>query len=70
MELNAEDLRRNMEKANACLDKQRDGVEPRGSSGDSGTESNSGILRVDPTYFFQESILAEALHATPTFEVP
>ena len=27
-------------------------------------------LRVDPTYFFQESILTEALHDTPTFEVP
>ena len=26
--------------------------------------------RVDPTYFFQESILTEALHDTPTFEVP
>ena len=29
-----------------------------------------GACRVDPTYFFQESILAEALHDTPTFEVP
>ena len=27
-------------------------------------------IRVDPTYFFQESILTEALHDTPTFEVP
>ena len=27
-------------------------------------------FRVDPTYFFQESILTEALHDTPTFEVP
>ena len=26
-------------------------------------------FRVDPTYFFQESILTEALHDTPTFEV-
>ena len=26
--------------------------------------------RVDPTYFFKESILTEALHDTPTFEVP
>ena len=26
--------------------------------------------RVDPTYFFQESILTETLHDTPTFEVP
>ena len=26
--------------------------------------------RVDPTYFYQESILTEALHDTPTFEVP
>ena len=26
--------------------------------------------RVDPTYFFEESILTEALHDTPTFEVP
>ena len=29
-----------------------------------------GARRVDPTYFFQESILTEALHDTPTFEVP
>ena len=27
-------------------------------------------IRVDPTYFFEESILTEALHDTPTFEVP
>ena len=31
---------------------------------------NSLIDMVDPTYFFQESILTEALHDTPTFEVP
>ena len=29
-----------------------------------------GARRVDPTYFFQESILTEALHDTPTFKVP
>ena len=26
--------------------------------------------RVDPMYFFEESILTEALHDTPTFEIP
>ena len=36
-------------------------------------ETDSEILdfrRVDPTYFFQKSILTEALDDTPTFEVP
>ena len=28
------------------------------------------IIRVDPTYFFQESILTKDLYDTPTFEVP
>ena len=27
-------------------------------------------MRVDPTYFFQESILTETFYDTPTFEVP
>ena len=31
---------------------------------------NTAVYRVYPMYFFQESILTEALHDTPTFEVP
>ena len=27
-------------------------------------------IRVDPTYFFEVSLLTEALQDTPTFEVP
>ena len=35
-------------------------------------EQMYGMLlhRVDPTYFLKENILTEALHDTPTFEVP
>ena len=28
------------------------------------------FIRVDPTYFYKESILTEALNDTPTSEVP
>ena len=44
MELNAEELRHNIEKAGACLDRQRDGVDSRTSSDGSGTEKNDGVL--------------------------
>ena len=30
----------------------------------------TSLISVDPTYFFQESILTEDLDDTPTFEVP
>ena len=44
MELSPEELRRNIEKAGACMDRQRDGVESHGHSDGSGTEGDSGIL--------------------------